>query len=91
MIMSKLTVLCKHKRLNKENVTDVLNKTEDPLWKFKEQVKVNPVSPYPSKLITAGAYQTFHTKSYFLVGADVLFLYALESLENLTLFEIFKG
>ena len=31
MIMSKLLFLYNHKKLNKENVTDVINKSED-LW-----------------------------------------------------------
>ena len=33
MIMSKLLVLYKYKKLNKENVTDVINKTKNLLSK----------------------------------------------------------
>ena len=34
MIISKLPILYKHKNWNKENVKNVLNKTEDLLLKF---------------------------------------------------------
>ena len=40
MIMSKSHVLCSYK--NKENVTDVINKTEDLLLKCKKQVQIEP-------------------------------------------------
>ena len=41
-----------------ENVTDVINKTEDLLRKCSEQVQVNPLPLCPSKLNTTSTWQT---------------------------------
>ena len=52
---AEVTVLYKNKKQNKENVKDVINKAEDLLLKFLEQMRVSPLPPCPSMLITTGA------------------------------------
>ena len=90
-------VICfiKHEKENKESVTDVVNKTEDLLSKCSEQAQVNPLLMFPSKVITTDAeqtlfLQTFYSESYYPVRANVSCIYALENLENVTIFE-FSG
>ena len=52
---AEVTVLYKNKKQNKENVKDVINKAEHLLSKFLEQIRVSPLPPSPSMLITTGA------------------------------------
>ena len=64
MIISKLPVLCKHKKSNKKNVRDVINTTENLLSNCYVQVQVNLLPPFPSMLIITGAQQTLCFQSY---------------------------
>ena len=79
-----------------ENITDGINKTEDLFSKCSDQVQVNSLPQSPSKLTTTCqvdynislANPSF---SILLTSCSCFFIFTPENLENLTIFEVFRG
>lgn len=50
-----------------------------------------PLCQCPSKLIKTGARHNFHSQSLYPVKVDVFFIFAIENIENRTVFDVFSG